>query len=178
MFSSKLLLNVLTALATVILIASCSDRETVKSETQSTDPHPIVLDVYKSPICGCCNKWISHVDGNGFQSIVHSRRDTSVIKEKKGIEPRYRSCDKTISKEGYVFEEHIYLKFIQKFLKEKHIKNVIDLSVQAMTAGPPDMEVGDRFKSYKVLRLKWMDLTSSTLFFNRMRRNYNVKTKG
>jgi hypothetical protein len=34
-----------------------------------------------------------------------------------------------------------------------------------MTAGPPDMEVGDRFQSYKVLRLKWMDLTMPTLFF-------------
>jgi hypothetical protein len=84
MFSSKLLLKILTALATVILIVSCSDRETVKSETQSTDPHSIVLEVYKSPICGC-SKWISHVDGNGFQSIVHSRRDTLLLKRKKGL---------------------------------------------------------------------------------------------
>ncbi len=154
MYSSKSLLKALAALATVTLIASCSDDEMVKSEAQSADSYPIVLNVYKSPTCGCCKKWISHVDDNGFQSKIHNRQDVSVIKNKKGIEPRYRSCHTAISKEGYVFEGHVPAKFIQQFLNEKHDKNIIGLSVPAMPVGSPGMEVGDKFQPYKVLRLK------------------------
>tara|TARA_R110002050_G_scaffold80451_1_gene172057 strand:- start:1250 stop:1768 length:519 start_codon:yes stop_codon:yes gene_type:complete len=154
MFSTKTLIKALVALVTVTLIASCTDSETVKSGTQSVKPHPIILDVYKSPTCGCCKKWISHVDDNGFQSKVHNRRDTSVIKEKKGIEPRYRSCHTAISKEGYAFEGHVPAKFIQQFLKEEHADGVIGLSVPAMPVGSPGMEVGDKFQPYKVLLLK------------------------
>ncbi len=168
MFSSKSLLKALTALAAVTLIASCSDSETVKSETQSAEPHPIVLDVYKSPTCGCCKKWISHVDDNGFQSKVHNRKNIFVIKKDKGIEPRYRSCHTAISKNGYVFEGHIPAKFIQQFLNEKHPDNVIGLSVPGMPLGSPGMEVGDKFQPYKVITLKsdgsyeiYADITSS-----------------
>ncbi len=154
MFSTKTLIKSLVALATVTLIASCTDSEAVKAEAQSDKPHPIILDVYKSPTCGCCKKWISHIDDNVFQSKVHNRRDISVIKEKKGIEPRYRSCHTAISKEGYAFEGHIPAKFIQQFLKEKHADGVIGLSVPAMPLGSPGMEVGDKFHPYKILLLK------------------------
>lgn len=156
MFSNKFTLKFLATFALVIVVASCSDEKAVANtaKTQNTQARPIALDVYKSPTCGCCKKWISHVDESGFQSEVHNRRDTSFIKEKKGIEPRYRSCHTAISKDGYAFEGHVPAKFIQQFLKEKHGNNVIGLSVPAMPLGSPGMEVGDKFHPYKVLLLK------------------------
>ena len=154
MFSSKSLLKALTALAAITFIVSCSESEVVKSEDPSFGSQPIVLDVFKSPTCGCCKKWITHIDDNGFQSKIHNRRDISVIKNEKGIAPRYRSCHTVISKEGFIFEGHIPAKFIQQFLKEKHADDVIGLSVTAMPVGSPGMEVGDRFQPYKVLLLK------------------------
>jgi hypothetical protein len=154
MFSNKYILKMLAAVALVTLIASCSDNEALIAGTISTKPQPITLDVYKSPTCGCCKKWMSHIDDNGFQSKAHNRNDVSVIKKKKGIAPRYRSCHTAISKEGYVFEGHIPAKFIQQFLKEKHPNSVIGLSVPAMPLGSPGMEMGDKFHPYKVLLLK------------------------
>ncbi|NQY89594.1 MAG: DUF411 domain-containing protein [Colwellia sp.] len=154
MFSSKSLLKALAALATISLIASCSDSETVKAEAQSAELHPIVLDVYKSPTCGCCKKWISHIDNNGFQSNVHNSSNIAVIKDKKGIEPRYRSCHTAISTAGFIFEGHIPAKFIQQFLQETHADGVLGLSVPAMPVGSPGMEVGDKFQPYRVLLLK------------------------
>jgi len=154
MFSSKYILKFLASFVVVTLIASCSDNNLVKAETSSARPQPIVLDVYKSPTCSCCKKWISHIDDNGFQSKVHNKRDVSIIKEKNDIQPRYRSCHTAISKEGYVFEGHIPAKFIQQFLKEKHDNSVMGLSVPAMPVGSPGMEVDDKFQPYKVLLLK------------------------
>lgn len=154
MFSSKYILKFLATFIVVTLIASCSDSNAVRAEASSVKPQPIVLDVYKSPTCSCCKKWISHIDDNGFQSKVHNESDVSIIKEKNDIQPRYRSCHTAISKEGYVFEGHIPAKFIQQFLKEKHDDSVIGLSVPAMPVGSPGMEVADKFQPYKVLLLK------------------------
>jgi len=162
--SNKLILKTLVTLVVVTLIASCTESETAMadpvqakaslSKTRLAKSAPISLDVYKSPTCGCCKKWIEHIDDNGFQSKTHSIADVSVIKSKKGIEPRYRSCHTAISKEGYVFEGHVPAKYIQKFLSEKHDDDVIGLSVPAMPVGSPGMEVEDKFGPYRVLLLK------------------------
>jgi len=156
MFSNKFTLKIIATFTVVIALASCSDREasTVSAQTQSTKSHSIVLDVYKSPTCGCCKKWISHINESGFESKVHSDQNFSFIKDKKGIEPRYRSCHTAISNDGYVFEGHVPAKFIQQFMKEIHADDVIGLSVPAMPVGTPGMEVDDKFQPYRVLLLK------------------------
>ncbi|MCW8834159.1 MAG: DUF411 domain-containing protein [Colwellia sp.] len=160
MFSTKLTLKCCATFVLVIILTSCSDntKDNTKTadsaKTQITQQQAIALAVYKSPTCGCCKKWISHIDDNGFQSKAHNVQDISFIKEKYSIAPRYRSCHTAISKEGYVFEGHVPAKFIQQFLKEQHGKDIIGLSVPAMPLGSPGMEVDDMFHPYKVLLLK------------------------
>ena len=154
MFPNKYILKIITTFFVVTLIASCSDNDVVRAESNNTKVQPISLDVYKSPTCGCCKKWINHIDEHGFQSKIHNRQDVSSIKSDKGIEPRYHSCHTAISKDGYVFEGHVPAKFIQQFMNETHDKDVIGLSVPAMPLGSPGMEVGDKFHPYKVLLLK------------------------
>jgi hypothetical protein len=156
MFSIKFTLKVMVTYVVVIALASCSDKETVAvtAQPQSAKPQSIVLDVYKSPNCGCCKKWISHINENGFVWNVHSDQSFSVIKDEKGIAPRYRSCHTAISKDGYAFEGHVPAKFIHQFMQEVHTADVIGLSVPAMPVGTPGMEVGNKFQPYKVLLLK------------------------
>jgi hypothetical protein len=156
MFSNKFTLKVIVTLTVVILLASCSDDALVSNATQAKNTHStsIVLDVYKSPTCACCEKWISHINESGFASKVHSSQKFSVIKDEKGIAPRYRSCHTAVSKEGYVFEGHVPAKFIQQFITEIHANDIIGLSVPAMPVGTPGMEVDDKFQPYNVLLLK------------------------
>lgn len=165
MFLAKLTLKVVAAFTVVIALASCSEKEAVANTTQtqtqtqstqaqSSQAQPIVLEVYKSPTCGCCKKWISHINENGFESKVHQRNDVSEIKNEKGIEPRYRSCHTAISKDGYVFEGHVPAKFIQQFMQETHADDVIGLAAPGMGMGSPGMEMGDKFLPYQVLLLK------------------------
>jgi len=156
MYSNKLNLKFLVIFIITILVASCSDKkaESNIAKTKDAQAQPIALDVFKSPTCGCCSKWINHINENGFKSEEHDLQNISSIKEKKGIEPRYRSCHTAISKDGYAFEGHVPAKFIQQFLKEKHGNDVIGLSVPAMPLGSPGMEVDDKFHPYKVLLLK------------------------
>ena len=162
MFSNKFTLNLITTLVVVFTLVSCSDKAVLATKTdtsvaaksQKLKLPSIALDVYKSPNCGCCKKWLSHINDNGFESKVYSNDNFSVIKNEKGIAPRYRSCHTAISTNGYVFEGHVPAKFIQQFMQATQAVDVIGLSVPAMPVGSPGMEVDDKFQPYRILLLK------------------------
>ncbi|MEO2278892.1 DUF411 domain-containing protein [Pseudoalteromonas pernae] len=110
------------------------------------------LIVLKTPSCGCCKKWISHIVEQGFEAEGKDFYDINPFKSQLGIAPNYRSCHTAISREGYAFEGHVPAKFIRQFLSEKH-EDAIGLSVPAMPIGSPGMEVEDKFMPYQVLLL-------------------------
>jgi len=110
------------------------------------------LLVYKTPTCGCCKKWINHIENKGFTAYSKDVQNISGLKVKLGIRPNHASCHTAISKNGFAFEGHVPAKFIQKFLSQEH-PNAIGLSVPAMPVGSPGMEVEDRFMPYKILVL-------------------------
>ena len=115
----------------------------------------IEMTVYKTPTCGCCQKWVDHVDGNGFSSKVVSMNNLNTIKSKYNIQGRYQSCHTgvVVTKQGeYVFEGHIPSKYVSQFLANPP-EGAIGLSVPGMPAGSPGMEVGDRRDYYQVLQL-------------------------
>jgi|TARA_B100000745_G_C20150463_1_gene394462 hypothetical protein len=156
----KVFYGLLFLLATT-LITACSDksletttaRESTTSNEQSKVTPSIQLNIYKSPSCGCCGKWVEHMTNNGFSANIHHPDNLTSIKREKGIGTQYQSCHTAVSKDGYVFEGHIPAKYIQQFLKEKP-DNVIGLAVPAMPLGSPGMEVDDKFTPYQVLLLK------------------------
>ena len=115
----------------------------------------IEMTVYKTPTCGCCQKWVDHVDGNGFSSKVVSLNNLNTIKSKYNIQGRYQSCHTgvVVTKQGeYVFEGHIPSEYVSQFLANPP-EGAIGLSVPGMPAGSPGMEVGDRRDYYQVLQL-------------------------
>ncbi len=50
------------------------------------------VTVYKSPTCGCCTKWISHLRQNGFEVEPVDLDDLRMIKSMSGIQPEQASC--------------------------------------------------------------------------------------
>lgn len=134
--------------------SSNSGESPILNQTQSQES--LTLMVLKTPTCGCCKKWISHLEEEDVvaQSKDYERLDG--IKTQLGIGPRYRSCHTALSREGLFFEGHVPAKYIELFLRQvkegKH-PNAIGLSVPAMPVGSPGMEMGDRFMPYQVLLL-------------------------
>ena len=110
------------------------------------------LLVHKTPTCGCCKKWIEHLESNGFSPSSKDHQSLQGVKEKYNIKPEYRSCHTAVSEDGYIFEGHIPGKYIAQFLAEKNA-DAIGLSVPGMPLGSPGMEIGDRFTPYDVLIL-------------------------
>ena len=117
------------------------------------------LLVHKTPTCGCCKKWVDHMENNGFTMNTQDHKSLMTIKDELGIEPRFRSCHTTVSSDGYFFEGHIPSKYVSQFLKENN-QNAIGLSVPGMPLGSPGMEVDGRFTPYDVL-IHYRDGTST-----------------
>ena len=122
------------------------------------------MTVYKTPTCGCCQKWVDHLDSNGFSSKVVSLNNLDAIKSKYNIQGRYQSCHTgvVVTKQGeYFFEGHIPSEYINQFLANPP-EGAIGLSVPGMPAGSPGMEVGDRRDYYQVLQIN--DDGSSSIY--------------
>ena len=68
-------------------------------------PEAGTLEVYKSPTCGCCEKWADHMRDNGFDVVTHDVQNLQPIKEKAQLRPGLGSCH-TAFIDGYAIEGH------------------------------------------------------------------------
>lgn len=131
------------------LVAACSEPGPVQAKNEEK----INLRVFKTPTCGCCKKWINHLEEQGITTKAIDLPDLSEVKFNFDIAPRYQSCHSAVSNNGYIFEGHVPSKFIKQFLREVPPK-AIGLAVPSMPTGSPGMEMGDRFTPYQVLLLQ------------------------
>lgn len=106
-----------------------------------------VVDVYKSPTCGCCDKWVEYLKANGFTVRSHNTHDVVAHKLRLGVPYGYGSCH-TAEVNGYVVEGHVPAQEIKQMLKDK--PRARGLVVPAMPKGSPGMEEGGRKDAYNV----------------------------
>ena len=109
------------------------------------------MTVYKSASCGCCGKWVEHVQKHGFTVKVVNVDDMRAVKAKAGIPDKHASCH-TSMVGGYVVEGHVPAADIQKLLASK--PKAKGIAVAGMPMGAPGMEHGDHRQPYQTLLLK------------------------
>jgi hypothetical protein len=123
--------------------------ESSDTNTQNIDSQFDLL-VHKTPTCGCCKKWVDHMEENGFSIRTEDHQSLAMIKDDLQIQPKFRSCHTGVSEEGHFFEGHVPSKYVVQFLSES-TPGAIGLSVPGMPLGSPGMEVDNRFTPYDVL---------------------------
>ena len=116
--------------------------------TSSADPGVIV---YKSPTCQCCNKWIAHLENNGFKVTAKNTRNVRSIKEKYGIKHDFSACHTAVIG-GYFVEGHVPAQSIHRLLNEK--PDIKGITVPGMPIGSPGMESGSQKQRYNVIAVK------------------------
>ncbi|WP_027949274.1 DUF411 domain-containing protein [Haliea salexigens] len=146
--------GVFLSLMVSMLLAACN----AESDAPSTENSPAAstsqaLTVYKQPTCGCCKKWMSHIEEAGIDVTGRHMTSMTAVKDRYQIEPRYQSCHTATSSQGYVFEGHIPARYIKAFLANPP-DGAIGLAVPGMPVGSPGMEVENRFTPYQVLLLR------------------------
>ena len=123
-----------TSILIALLSIACSAEE---SEPISDFP---IVQVYKSPTCGCCSKWVSHLEEHGFEIKATDVNDINVIKRSYGIPPALASCHTAVVGD-YLVEGHVHAEDIIKLLKQKPA--IKGIAVPGMPIGSPGMEGGD-----------------------------------
>ena len=76
------------------------------------------ITVYKSPTCGCCAKWVSHLEANGFKVTTTDMPNVNPMKQRLGVPQQLSSCHTAVVG-GYVVEGHVPADVIRKMLEEK-----------------------------------------------------------
>jgi hypothetical protein len=105
------------------------------------------LTVYKSPTCGCCVKWIDHLEANGFSVKAVDVPDTAAIKHEHGVPAGLGACHTAIV-DGYLIEGHVPASDVARLLRERPALK--GLAVPGMPIGSPGME-GPGARGYVVL---------------------------
>jgi hypothetical protein len=107
------------------------------------------LTVYKDPSCGCCTKWVAHLNANGLKPVVKDRSDMASLKDSLGVPKDLRSCHTAVAGK-YVIEGHVPAADLKRLLASAP-KDVIGIAVPDMPSGSPGMEMGARKDRYDVI---------------------------
>ena len=97
------------------------------------------ISVWKSATCGCCSKWIAHLQANGFTVTTHDVADLYNVKKTAGIPAELQSCH-TARIGTYLIEGHVPAGDIKRLLQEKAA--IAGLATPGMPQGSPGMETG------------------------------------
>jgi hypothetical protein len=96
-----------------------------------------LVEVFKTPTCGCCAMWVEHMRTNGFNVRVSDLPDLTEIKKSRGVPEQAQSCH-TALVNGYVVEGHVPAADVHRMLKEKPA--IVGIAVGGMPIGSPGME--------------------------------------
>lgn len=98
---------------------------------------PEVL-VYKSPYCGCCEKWEEHMEAAGFTVTSREQTDMGAVKAKFGVPRNLASCHTAVVDGRFLVEGHVPADQVRRMLADGG--DPVGLAVPGMPAGSPGME--------------------------------------
>jgi hypothetical protein len=110
----------------------------------------MVVDVYKSPTCGCCHEWEAYLRTHGYTVDSIPTVDMAAVKAEHQIPVDAQSCHTAIVG-GYVVEGHVPVEAIEDLMEQRPA--VDGISLPGMPPGSPGM-TGDKAGPFEVLALK------------------------
>jgi hypothetical protein len=146
------------ALAAILALGSlsaCAREPAVTAIASNDAPAPASaasalprMVVHKSESCGCCIKWVEHMQQAGFEVEVRNVDNVHPVKLRVGVPPGKGSCH-TAEIDGYFLEGHVPAADVKRLLTERPAAR--GLAVPGMPVGSPGMEAPDgRVQAYDV----------------------------
>lgn len=109
----------------------------------------IPIDVYRDANCGCCKKWIAHLESNGFKVNDHVESNMSEVKQRLGVAPRLASCHTGVI-DGKFVEGHVPADQVLALRKRD---DLLGIAAPGMPMGSPGMEMDGSSDAYQVIGL-------------------------
>lgn len=109
----------------------------------------IPIDVHRDANCGCCKKWIAHLESNGFKVNDHVETNMSEVKQRLGVAPRLASCHTGVI-DGKFVEGHVPAEQVLALRKRD---DLLGIAAPGMPMGSPGMEMDGMSDAYQVIGL-------------------------
>jgi hypothetical protein len=109
----------------------------------------IPIDVHRDANCGCCKKWIAHLESNGFKVNDHVETNMSEVKQRLGVAPRLASCHTGVI-DGKFVEGHVPADQVLALRKRD---DLLGIAAPGMPLGSPGMEMDGSSDAYQVIGL-------------------------
>lgn len=137
-------------LITFLMLSCCAPllAQPLWNDATVMAPANTEIDVYRSPDCQCCHRWIAHLKQHGFNVIDHLTPAMTDVKQKLALPKALASCHTAVI-DSYVVEGHVPAQDIVRLLTEKPA--IKGLSVPHMPVGTPGMEMGARQDNFAVI---------------------------
>ncbi|NEZ03807.1 DUF411 domain-containing protein [Wenzhouxiangella sp. XN201] len=148
--TTKLTTAIILASA-LLLTAGCQARSEGQDPEQTLTSAQHEMTVYHDPQCGCCGKWVEHMQANGFKVEEVPTTDMGRVKREHGVPHELPSCHTAVVGD-YVIEGHVPAEDVLRLLSEQ--PDARGLSVPGMPLGSPGMEVDHRRMAYDVVLFK------------------------
>ncbi|MGK7889180.1 MAG: DUF411 domain-containing protein [Leptolyngbyaceae cyanobacterium] len=140
----------IVGVVTGLALVGCANPSMALTET--TRPTRAVvgqeLVVFRSPTCGCCGKWIEHMQSAGFTIKDEITSDMAGVKQRYGIPEELRTCHTAIAG-NYIIEGHVPAEDVQRLLTETPA--IAGIATPGMPIGSPGMESGNHIDPYTVV---------------------------
>jgi hypothetical protein len=134
--------------ATIILILTVAALTSMGAGAAQRSQQPLI-EVFKSPTCGCCSQWVEHMRAGGFTVRATNLEDLTDVKTKHRVPAQMESCHTGVVN-GYVIEGHVPAADVHRLLRER--PPVAGVAVPGMPIGSPGMEVeGVKARPYDVM---------------------------
>ena len=109
-----------------------------------------VVEVFKTPSCGCCYGYVLFLEKEKFKVKQTDMRSLHTIKQKYNIPVEMQSCHTTIMGK-YFIEGHVPFEAVEKLLTEQ--PDIDGIALPGMPIGTPGMP-GDKDEPYVIYQLK------------------------
>ena len=109
-----------------------------------------VVEVFKTPWCGCCYGYVLFLEEEKFKVKQTDMRSLHTIKQKYNIPVEMQSCHTTIMGK-YFIEGHVPFEAVEKLLNEQ--PDIDGIALPGMPIGTPGMP-GDKDEPYVIYQLK------------------------
>ncbi len=122
---------------------------TEKKDASANIDNKQIVEVFKTPTCGCCNGYVLFLEKENFKVKKTDMGNLDTIKKKYTIPLEMQSCHTTIM-DKYFIEGHVPLEAINKLLKEQ--PDIDGIALPGMPIGTPGMP-GDKDEPYVIYQL-------------------------
>jgi hypothetical protein len=108
-----------------------------------------VIDVFKSPTCGCCHEWEAYLRRSGYTIRSIPTEDMAAIKAEHDVPKTAWSCHTAVI-DGYTVEGHVPIEAIEVLLAQRPA--IDGIALPSMPPGSPGMP-GEKTGPFEILTI-------------------------